>query len=48
MELVLSDPGDTSEGADGTSARVHTEHDTLAALDPELAMDILRMDDGSA
>jgi Zn-dependent M28 family amino/carboxypeptidase len=49
----------TIEGADGTNARVHTERDTLAALDLDLAIDILRMnvafvaemlagDDGSA
>jgi Zn-dependent M28 family amino/carboxypeptidase len=49
----------TIEGADGTNARVHTERDTLVALDQELAMEILRMnvafvaealagDDGSA
>jgi Zn-dependent M28 family amino/carboxypeptidase len=49
----------TIEGADGTNARVHTERDTLDTLDPELAMEILRMnvafvaetlagDDGSA
>ncbi|MGK5169309.1 M20/M25/M40 family metallo-hydrolase [Geodermatophilus sp. CPCC 205761] len=33
----------TIEGADGTNARVHTEQDTLPALDTELAMEILRM-----
>jgi len=33
----------TIEGADGTNARVHTDQDTLPALDTELAMEILRM-----
>ncbi len=33
----------TIEGADGTNRRVHTERDTVAELDLDLAMEILRM-----